>query len=238
MNEFLQRLFLANSSLGGRNMILYTSYYKDDARQHELDTCLFYNLTNPIFRRIIVFNEAGELPQNARNVQNAEIVHSVATTNRLTFSDFFRYANEIDQDDIHVLINSDIIIGSGFHTIQLEHNQAMCVSRRELHEDGSSSIEIGGGSHDAWIWRGKMKEDIGNFYMGKMLCDGVLANQLVEAGYKLKNPAKGLPIYHYHLSQVRHYGWHDAIRGRRRGINMTDHDHIFSELDLYEDGWN
>ena len=181
MNDFLHQLFLANSSLGSRKMILYTSYYKDDARQHELDTCLFYNLANPVFRRVIVFNEAGELP---RNVQNTDIVTNVPTTNRLTFSDFFRYANDIDQDDIHVLINSDIIIGSGFHTIQLEHNQAMCVSRRELHEDGSSSIEIGGGSHDAWIWRGKMKEGIGNFYMGKMLCDGVLANQLAEAGYQ------------------------------------------------------
>ena len=235
MDNFLQKLFIENSSLATRNIILYTSYYKDEARQNELDTCLFYNLTNPIFRKIIIFNESGELPENVKNVKN---VQNVPTATRLMFSDFFLYANTIDQDDIHILINSDIIIGKGINTIQLDHNQAMCVSRRELQKDGSSSIEVGGGSHDAWIWRGKMKEGLGNFYMGKMLCDGVLANQLVEAGYQLKNPAKGLIIYHYHLTQIRNYGWHDSICGIRRGIKMTDHDNVFSDLDLYEDGCN
>jgi hypothetical protein len=235
MDEFVERLSSNQRTLTARNMVLYVSYYNDSnpARQAELDRCLAHNQSNPLFRRIVIFDETS-------NLINFNNVVVVPTASRMTFSDFFRYANENDDNDdtIHVLINSDIIIGEGFEDIRLESDQAFCLSRHELRENGTSSIDIGGGSHDAWVWRGKIRDGMGEFYMGKMLCDGVLANQLADKGYCLKNPAKGLYVYHYHLTQLRNYGWHDAIRGRRRGITMTQHDHIFSLDDLYEDGWN
>lgn len=226
------------------DMILYVSYYHDDnpVRQLELDACILHNMSLSIFRRVVIFNENGALRDDI-DIDDHIVV--VDTTARLCFSDFFQYANanNADKDTIHVLINSDILIGKGFDTISLEPDQIMCVSRHEKYEDGSTPIVIGGGSHDAWAWRGLIQcNNIGNFYMGSMCCDGVLADQLFVSGYHLKNPAKGLFIYHYHNSQIRsdsnrlHVNY--VIKGQRLGILMTEHDNIFSENDIYKDGRN
>ena len=239
LNTFLESLHsLSSPSLHPLSpTYLYVSYYKDrdPARQSEIDTCLRHNISHFAFKHIFIFNESDD-NLSFLDFQNNITVLPVNT--RLTFFDFFQFVNLMGTDQINVLINSDILIGKGFDTIHIDPSQIFCLSRHELHEDGSTSITVGGGSHDAWIWRGPIKGNIGNFYMGKMLCDGVLANQFAENGYQLKNPAKGLFIYHYHLTNVRNYGWYDSVKGRRRGILMSEHDHIFSKNDLYEDGCN
>jgi hypothetical protein len=213
---------------------LYFSYYIDRNahRQEELDLCLQLNLLNPSFNHVFIFDESGTL-------KSGNHVTVIPTHNRLTFNDFFRFANICSgSETLNVLINTDIVLGEGFSQLTLESGQAICLSRYEVGRDGSYSIRVGGGSHDCWIWRGQMNRDVGQFYMGKFLCDGVLAGQLVAAGYRLKNPVYGLKIYHLHLSEVRNYGNHDLIRGRRNGVRFSNNDGVFKGEDIYDDGCN
>jgi exopolysaccharide biosynthesis protein len=74
--------------------------------------------------------------------------------------------------------------------------------------------------------------------MGKYLCDGVLANQLYNIGYLLKNPVYGLMVYHYHISNIRNYSGYDMIRGQRVGIKFSENNNIYRENDVYDDGFN
>jgi hypothetical protein len=144
---------------------------------------------------------------------------------------------------LNILINSDIIIGKGFEILNLNINNFICLSRYDIEKDGDIRINVGGGSHDCWIWRGYMLNNLyitGNFYMGKFLCDGVLANQMYNTGYLLKNPVYGLIIYHYHTSNVRNYSYNidDMIRGQRRGIKFSENNNLYIDSDVYDDGYN
>jgi hypothetical protein len=213
---------------------LYFSYYFDCNinRQEELDLCLHINTKNPMFDHVYIFDESCTL-------KSSERVSAIPVKNRLTFNDFFMFANVLsDADTLNFLINTDIVTGEGFGQLTLECDQMICLSRYEVGKDGSYSIKVGEGSHDCWVWRGKMNRDIGQFYMGKFLCDGVLAGQLAAAGYKLKNPINGLKIYHVHMSEVRNYGTHDLIRGSRNGVKFSCNDGVFKNEDIYDDGCN
>ncbi|NDE13531.1 hypothetical protein EBZ80_01195 [bacterium] len=215
--------------------VLYLSYYRDasDARQQELEECLLVNALHPAIDRVFVLDETGTLVTPFRNVL------VVRVGSRPTFRDFFRFANSVVVGtDVGILINSDVLLGDGFERIRLAEKQVFCLSRHEPRDDGIPRLEVGGGSHDCWVWRGRMVEEIGDFCMGKFLCDGVLAGELHRAGYALKNPAHGLFVYHHHRSGVRNYGHHDLIRGPRTGVVFSRHDNVFRAQDQYDDGTN
>ena len=101
--------------------------------------------------------------------------------------------------------------------------------------------EVGGGSHDCWIWRGLLDIDIGKHNMGVWYCDGVLACQLYDRKYILKNPTKeietDLNIYHLHLSNVRSYNWYNRIIHHRVGVRFSNNDNVFNKDDMYSDGY-
>lgn len=243
---FIQNINYTNTK---KNINLYFSYYKDkdDNRQKELDRCLEINITNPLFQKVIIINENGDSDfiQNLVNKYkiNTKII-VIDVDHRYKFYDFFNLSNTFisKTNDINVLINTDIIIGKGFSNLKLDDNKIICLTRYDITNENSVIITCGGGSHDCWIWRGKIKcDDVGDFYMGKYLCDGVLANQLHNKGYILKNPIYGLFTYHYHISNVRNYSiynYSDVIKGYRKGIYFSNNDNIFCKSLIYEDGYN
>jgi|Laugresu1bdmlbsd_1035121.scaffolds.fasta_scaffold02634_2 hypothetical protein len=243
---FIQNINYTNRK---RNINLYFSYYKDkdDNRQKELDRCLEINMTNPLFQKVIIINEN----KNSDFIQDIINKHKINTKiividvdHRYKFYDFFNLSNTFisKTDDINVLINTDIIIGKGFSHLKLDDNKIICLTRHDITNENSVIITCGGGSHDCWIWKGKIKcDNVGDFYMGKYLCDGVLANQLHNKGYILKNPIYGLFTYHYHISNVRNYSiynYSDIIKGCRKGIYFSNNDNMFSKSLIYEDGCN
>ena len=229
-----------NCSNKKHNINLYCSYYKDKnpERQIEVEKCLEMNVKNPSINRIIIINESDE------DIKENDKVKVIKTDKRYKFIDFFMTSNEnTNENDINILINSDIIIGKGFETLELDSNKFICLSRHDIESNGNIRMNVGGGSHDCWVWRGYMLNNLyitGNFYMGKFLCDGVLANQLYSSGYLLKNPVYGLMIYHYHTSNIRNYSYdiNDIIKGQRRGIKFSENDNVYIDTDLYDDGFN
>ena len=237
--EMIERINTYNCSNKNYNINLYCSYYNDNnkERQKEIDRCLDMNIKNPCINRVIIINESDD------DIKESDKVKVIKQGDRYRFNDFFRFANEYTTyNDINILINSDIIIGKGFENLDLNMNHFICLSRHDIEHDGKIKVNVGGGSHDCWIWRGYIKRsnlnNLGNFYMGKFLCDGVLANDLYNIGYLLKNPVYGLMIYHYHISNIRNYSWNDIIKGQRRGIEFSENDNIYMESDIYDDGFN
>lgn len=221
-----------------KNIQLYFSYYYDTnpQRNQEIELCLRLNTKNQLFSKIFILNESKQKIPFLTPSERIKIVDS----QRLTFNGFFKFANQqtSDAETINILINTDIIIGQQFDQLKLNDHQVICLSRHDLTMDGKTKVNVRGGSHDCWIWRGQMKDNIGQFYMGKFLCDGVLANELHKNGYQLKNPMIDLKIYHLHLTNVRNYCWHDKVLGQRRGVKFSKNDHIFSPGDVYDDGYN
>jgi len=220
-----------------KNIHLFMSYYRDKNmdRDRENILCVKLNTSNKLFSKIFIMNEGGHELEFIKNSERINVIN----TSRPRFVDFFTYSNTCTSDDtINILINTDIVIGENFDNIKLETNQMICLSRYDVMKDYTYKVNVGGGSHDCWIWKGKIIDTIGNFYMGKMLCDGVLANQLAYAYYILKNPMRDLKIYHIHLSNIRNYDWNDAITGHRSGIVFSRNDGHFVCQDLYWDGCN
>jgi len=219
------------------NIHLFFSYYKDKYadRNKENELCIKLNTSNKLFNKVFIINESTAeldfLEKSNRIV--------VKNSSRPKFIDFFKYANEnTSNDTINILINTDIVIGENFNNIKLKDNQMICLSRYDVQDDLTYKINVGGGSHDCWIWKGKITENVGDFLMGKFLCDGVLADQLAHSNYILKNPVLEMKIYHIHLTNVRTYTGFDVINGHRSGVKFSKNDGIFIEEDLYWDGYN
>jgi len=220
-----------------KDIDLYIPYYRDKnfARNEELRLCLTLNTQNKLFKHIFIMNE--NMPEPDFIVKSDQI--SIVNCGRLTFQGIFKYACELsNKETTKMLINTDIVIGENFDQLTLTDKQFICLSRYDIMSDGQCKINVGGGSHDCWIWKDNIKSDIGQFYMGKFLCDGVLTNELYGNHFQLKNPVYDLKIYHIHLTNVRNYSYYDKIRGQRVGIEFSKNDGIFTDRDLYNDGYN
>jgi hypothetical protein len=224
---------------------LYLAYYRErhSERYIELMTCLRQNIQNPIIDRVYIVNETME------PIPFIPITNKVVIVNhpRMTFNQFFKLANQMTgPSDINILINSDIIIGSGgFEQLRLEPRQFLCISRYDIMPDGSHQMTVGTGSHDGWIWCGPVDETyrngellLGDFYMGRFFCDGILAHQLYQCGYALKNPSCDLRLIHLHLTNVRNYSMDEKILGQRLGVRQSHNNGQFVFSDMYLDGAN
>ena len=227
-----------SSSVPLHKIHLFFSYYHDNnpQRASEIDMCTKINVNNQLFDKIYIINETH---QEINFLTPSERI-VIVDRNRMTFGEFFRYSNsQTDEHTINMLINTDIVVGANFDQINLSDHQMICLSRHEITPNGQQEyIEVGGGSHDCWIWKGKIVDNIGDFYMGKFFCDGVIANQLAWADYIQKNPALDLKIYHVHASNIRNYSNHDVIHGHRNGVKFSHNDNIFTKNDMYWDGCN
>jgi hypothetical protein len=220
------------------NITIIIPYYhdKNTDRMKEIDLALKLNTMNKLFSRIVIINETNEKINIIDETDKRIVVVNV--DKRYTFNDFFLYSNQHTSDDtINILINTDIVIGEQFDSIVLTDKQSICLSRYEILDENKYGVVIGGGSHDCWMWKGKIVDTIGNFQMGKQHCDGILANELHVNGYILKNPVYDVKIYHLHISAVRNYTFqNDMIYGQRRGVTFTKNDNVFTLNDTYNDG--
>lgn len=237
-DQIYSRLYqIVNNYQQTKNINLFIPYYRDknDNRNNEIKLCMLLNTHNKLFNKIYILSECDDQLDFIKTTDRINIIK----TQRPMFNDVFKYSNTLTSDDtINILINTDIVIGEQFDNITLDNKQMLCLSRYDVIGDNMYKINVGGGSHDCWIWKGKIDETLGEFYMGKMLCDGVLANQLTQRNYLLKNPIYDMKIYHIHLTNIRNYTRVDCIRGHRTGVKFSKNDGIFTDDDIYWDGCN
>jgi FkbM family methyltransferase len=185
---------------------LFTTYYdeSDPKRDGELRECLRRNCANDAIDEVWVLNEGGDLAK-------FEELHEIPIDGRPTYGDFFGAINErTGPDDINVVVNADIYFPEDFGRIErcISHGVCFALTRYEVDEDEDATAHLHEkyGSQDAWIFRGKVREEVdGNVPIGIPGCDARMAHELCEGGYRVKNPCLSIRTFHLHASARRTY---------------------------------
>ena len=181
---------------------LFTSYFDtSDARQAELEHCLKKNIENPLIDKVVLLGEKG--------YEHPKVIH--IPHERPTYKDFFREANKYGSD-YSILANSDIyfdtslsrLYGVGFHKTFLAISRHDVRRGRQILFDATGWGRRGW-SQDAWIWKGKIDIDGGDYYLGLPGCDNKIAYEANQSGYRVSNPAREVKVFHVHDTNERTY---------------------------------
>jgi len=188
---------------------LFTSYYKDSnpVRQKELDDCLRKNIQNPFISKIVLVGEEG--------YSDPKCVH--IPHERPTYKDFFRIANETGSE-YSILANSDIYFDQSLSRLFSVgwHKTLLAISRHDVRRGKQILFDATGWgrkgwSQDAWIWKGQIEIDGGDYFLGLPGCDNKIAYEAQQSGYRVNNPAREVKIYHLHDSNQRNYTEQDRV---------------------------
>jgi len=163
--------------------------------------------------------------------KNDERIIIINNNNRLTYKDFFNYANQYTTEDtINILINSDIVIGENFDLLErMQSNELFFLTKYDINKQAEISLCNLLGC-DTWIWKNRIDCDIGNHYLGKPYCDFKLSYEFYKIGYKIRNPSFDLKTYHLHNINIRNYNESERIQGDKFiKVKHSKLEHEFSE---------
>jgi len=184
-------------------MILISTFYNDKSpsRQRELELVLNKNINNELLHKIILFCE--QIP----NQNLPEKVKVIEVAKRLSFNELIFHSNKYQTDDLKILSNADIFFDEslGFLVNEFESKVVYCLTRWDYQEGSNPVFYENFKSQDAWIFRGKLPDNIGNYYMGLPGCDNRFAKELIDAGHKIQNPCLSVRAIHVHGSNSRNY---------------------------------
>ena len=202
-------------------MILLVEYYKpnDASRDVEYLTCLNENINSGVFSKVVIFIDDKNTFISS-DVKMNDSVSVVYVSNRLTYSDFFRYCNEHFSNDVCVLSNTDIIFDntiSSLNDVDMS-NRVYCLTRWDLYKTNNVDefqirffdVDM---SQDCWIFRGDVSGIEADFTLGKPGCDNKIAYLFLEGGYTVYNPSRTIVTKHLHISSFRTYTHRDTING-------------------------
>lgn len=205
---------------------LLTSYIRveDKKRQKEYDETLKNNLelTN-LFYNIHIFKPI-DYDIDTNDNPNIKLIPEIK---RMQYNDYFNYANNIiPHGDIVVLCNSDITFDSSITLLNnIDMKQYFIALTRYCPHNGNriinDKIELyhnANWSQDTWIWESPIKIKTGDFYLGYMQCDGRIAHEAEQAGYKVVNPCLEIKTYHNHSVRVDN---RNETQGRRKMVPPT-----------------
>lgn len=190
---------------------LFTTLYteKSPERDEELLTCLRLNCQLGTLVRVYVLEEA------PHRLPESEKVRVIRVAARPTFNDVFSAVREYSStDDLNFITNTDIYLcDESVRLCQryLRENEVFALSRWEVSPDRTRvRLNWGSRTQDVWVFRGHPRQVQGEFYMGKLGCDGRLAWELTNAGHRVRNPCRDIRVYHLHNSQIRNYSMTSA----------------------------
>lgn len=177
---------------------LFVSTYKDEipSRNEEMSFCLEKNLNNPFIDFIhLMVDNSNEffLPVNDKLLQKFY-------DHRLQFNDYFELMKDYPED-IKIIANSDIFFDDSLIFLKNILDD-ICYVLTRWDVKGEKTVFLNHSwSQDAWIFRGSMKDVVGNFELGRLGCDGRIAYELFCAGYKVLNPSKTIKAFHLHTER-------------------------------------
>lgn len=183
-NEFTKLAMQGKYDLAPINLFVNVYKSENKERQKELDVCLKIN--------------------KSLNTNGVPFFNIIEIKERLTFKEMFKLAKE---NEINIFSNSDIFFNETILWSRFMHeNEAYCLSRWDYKTGGVCELFNRKDSQDVWIFKGKVKENIGGDYqMGVRGCDNRLAFELRNSGYQVLNPAKTIHAIHLHQSNFRTY---------------------------------
>jgi hypothetical protein len=169
--------------------VLLTAYYPDanPARRAEFVDCLARNAANEWLDAVHVFLEDGARPELIDPK-----LHLVEHGRRATYGDLFAYANAHLSGCRVAIANADIYFDASLARLEAVDlsETLLCVSRWDIHRDGTVSLFEHGESQDAWIFDSPIRKFLCDFPLGVPGCDNRLAWEAGAAGLAVHNPAR------------------------------------------------
>ena len=207
-----------------RPLDLLVGFYvdADASRSAEILECLRRNASNPLIDRVHVLVEEADQPEQlcSRFPDLGLLdVEWVPYGRRLTYRDFFAYANRTLSGRYAVVANADIYFDDSLARLggcDLG-GRLLCLSRWDEQPDGGSRFFDHPASQDAWIFETPIREFPCDFLLGVPGCDNRLAHEAGAAGLAVSNPSRSIRAHHLHASGIRRYSESDRIWG------ATDH---------------
>lgn len=183
---------------------LVTTYYytSEEARALENLECLRNNIDNPVITKIHLFLQGQEKPDVA-----SDKVVFVKHNRRPMFSELFGYANSLPEEVIKVVANSDIYFNNTLIiAMQALSNVAIIpLTRWDRYSDGTLVFYNNPKSQDTWIFRQRIPDNIGNYFIGQHGCDIRLLYEMKQIGLGFANYSWDIVTIHLHQSGLRSY---------------------------------
>jgi hypothetical protein len=175
------------------------------------------NARNPTIERIHVFlAPSGSLKEQGK-------ILPVPHKGRVTYRELFAYANSRLTGRRVVVANADIYFDRTLARLEGEElsGKLLCLSRWDVHPDGSASFFDHPASQDAWIFEPPIPPFSCDFPLGLPGCDNRLAWEAGQAGLALENPGRSVRALHLHLSGVRRYSERQRLVGATATVPAT-----------------
>jgi hypothetical protein len=181
--------------------VLLVGFYQTfrEDRDKELLFCLQENIKNRLISELVVFNETDDEP-----VKSDKITY-IKTDKRLTYKQYFEYANKHLEKRRCIISNVDIVISEDIQkldSIKLE-GAFVCLTRWDIN---GVALEMGADSQDTWIFQSPVNEKLTNsadYDLGVLFSDNVLSLLAYRSGYMPFNPSKDIVTKHVHGSDFR-----------------------------------
>ena len=206
-------------------MILLTGLYLDSSPERlcEFLTCIERNAANRKIAFVHVFLEdavdPGALVLRYPQLASPK-VRLVKHGRRITYRGLFTYANRELAGERVIVANADIFFDHSLRRLDGYDlaGRLLCLSRWDLHGDGSWRLFEFESSQDAWIFETPIPDFDCDFHLGLLGCDNRLAWEAERAGLVLSNPSRSIRSYHLHTSGVRRYTHAQRLQGATRGV--------------------
>jgi hypothetical protein len=187
-------------------MILFTSYYseKNSSRKNELLYCINRNIANDLITGIYILCDSGF--EDLATIQSDKL-KIIKKQERPSFKDFIYELNRKNPLEKKIISNTDIIFDESLLFVkgEMQKKHVYCLTRWEFSRMEGPRFYENFKSQDAWIFQGHLPENIGNYYMGLPGCDNRFAKELMDSGFKIKNPCLTIRAIHVHISDLRNY---------------------------------
>jgi len=208
-------------------LTLLSDFYEesDPARRAELLECCRRNVELAAFGAVYLFLEDRTTPEGAR-LLCPELRHPKVTLvpfgRRVTFGEYFGFANRLDGVHRCVLANADIYFDASLGALDdySLQDRLLCLSRWDVQPDGSERLFTNPFSQDAWIFETPLRLPTRacRFTLGVLGCDSRLARVAIKAHLRVSNPSRTIRAHHLHLSGLRRYARHERVRGSYHAV--------------------
>ena len=194
---------------------LFTTYYKDNRRQHEIDYCLEKNITNEHIKHVYALVTTGtERPDFLS--RNPKITFINIETKTPTYKDWILSSKSLIKDDNYVSIFCNADIHFDYTVDQISsftsrENSIVCLSRYDRNAAGEYKIITNPKwSQDTWALSGDSINKIDFVHSlgiptGKPRCDNKIAYKFAYNGFDIFNPCYHIKSYHKHKEGHRNY---------------------------------
>ncbi len=184
---------------------IYTTFaeFSHLERKDEILYCLTKNCENHLIDKIYILYESS-MPFDFLN----EKLTIINVTYRPKFSDLIKLADQHgDANVIKILCNADIFFNETLLSVtkNIGNNDVYALTRWDLKKDGSIKYYSNFKSQDAWIFKSKLGDSIGDFYTGLPGCDNRLAYEFNKLSFRVSNPSITVKAIHVHNTGIRTY---------------------------------